>query len=379
MPKPGADADQTEKDTYDKIQKQRNEVSALTRDGIEVVPKISVTFRVDTMPAEGDQQPGSRFGYRIGTSTIDKKNEAKDKEAIYKAITGEGINPNAPTETPRHRVAWNHLPILLAVDVWREYVAKFTLDELFTATQEVPPSLPAWPQPTDEEVAKLTEAVQVGAKQEPLQDAFESILRELNKIIATWLDPLESKKTNEDQKPKTESYSTPGAAEPSKKTGLQVINEMVKARLTLPYVEELDSTGHRTGIPRESFEYQLLSDRGLKVLSASISNPRVDDFMEKQLISQWTASWLNNAKAERDRIDRKRGFVEIQAQEQGMNEYVHALARYIIKLRPSRIKETIKALLTYTRLMIVRNNQLRQRMSTEREEIEEILQAMENI
>jgi hypothetical protein len=379
MPKPGADADHTEKDLYDRIQKQRMEVSALTRDGIEVVPKISVTFRVDTMPPEGNQQSGSRFGYRSGTGKIDRENEEKDKTAIYNAITGEGINPNAPTETPRHRVAWNHLPILLAVDVWREYVAKFTLDELFTAIQAAPPSAPALPQPTEEEIAKLREAVHVGAKQEPLQDAFESILRELNKIIAAWFDPHERKKTNEEQKPKTESYSAPSAAEGSKKTGLQVINEMVKARLTLCYVEILDATGHRTGKTKESFEYRLLSKRGLKVLSASISNPRVDDFMEKQLISQWTASWLNNAKAERDRIDRKRGFVEIQAQEQAMNEYVHALARHIIKLKPNRIKETIKTLLAYTRLMIVRNNRLQQRMSTEREEMEEILQAMENI
>jgi hypothetical protein len=378
MPKPGADADQTEKDKYDKLQKQRMEVSSLTRDGIEVVPKISVTFRVDTMPAEGDQQPGSRFGYRTGTSTKDKENEARDKEAIYKAITGEGINPNAPAETPRHRVAWNHLPILLAVDVWREYVAKFTLDELFTATQDVPPPPSALPQPTDEEIGQLNEPVQVGAKQDPLQDFFESILRELNKIIATWLDSLEGKKTKDDEKSKAESFFVPKADEPSKKTALQVINEMVKARLTLAYVQELDSIGQRTGKLKESFEHKLLTKRGLKVLNASISNPRVDDFMEKQLISQWTASWLNNAKAERDRIDRQRGFVEIQAQEQGMNEYIHALARHIMRFRPTGIKETIRALLIYTRLMIVRNDRLQKRMSTEREEMEEILQWVEN-
>jgi hypothetical protein len=380
IPKPDANADQTEKDKYDKIQKRRMEVSALTRDGIEVVPKISITFRVDTMPAEGDQQPGSRFGYRTGTSKKDKENETKDKDAIYKAITGEGIKPNIPTEMPRHRVAWNHLPILLAVDVWREYVAKFTLDELFTATQEVPPSPPVLPQPTDEEIGYLNEPIQVGPKQESFQERYASTLHNLNERITLWLDNLEGKKTKKVETPKAESFSPLKAGEASKKTALQVINDMVKARLTMPEVEEIDPTGRRLPDkkPGSSYEYRLLSARGLKVISVSISNPRVNEVVEKQRISQWAASWLSNAKAERDRIERQRGFVEIQGQEQSANKYAHALAFHIMKQRPHSIKDTVKALLMRTRLIIVRNDQLQRRMSTERQDLEDILQWMEN-
>ena len=40
-------------------------VSALTRDGIEVIPSVSITFRVDTGFPK-DNEPGSRFGYRVG-------------------------------------------------------------------------------------------------------------------------------------------------------------------------------------------------------------------------------------------------------------------------------------------------------------------------
>jgi hypothetical protein len=354
------------------------EVSALTRDGIEVVPKISVTFRVDTAPAEGDQRLGSRFGYRTGTSKKDTENEKKDKDAIYKAIIGEGINPNVPADTPRHRVAWNQLPMLLAVDVWREYVAKFTLDELFTATQEVPPAPPVLPQPTEEEINHLSEPIQVGPKQETLQETFASILHELNKRITKWADSLEAKKMKKDDKPKADTPPPPKASEVPLKTALQVINDMVKARLTLPEVEDMDDTGHRGQGTKLSNEYQLLSKRGLKVIGVTISNPRVAEIIEKQLIGQWAASWLSNAKAERDRIERQRGFVEIQGHEHGANEYVHALARHIMKQRPDSIKDTTKALLMRTRLIIVRNNQLQRRMSTERQDLEDILQWVEN-
>ena len=121
---------------FHQIQERRKEVSALTRDGIEVIPNISVMFKVDTgSPREGE--PGSRFGYRTGIRKKDKENEKSDKEAIRKAILGEGVNPNEQADSPRHRVAWNQLPALLAVDVWREYVSKFTLDELFKPEQLV--------------------------------------------------------------------------------------------------------------------------------------------------------------------------------------------------------------------------------------------------
>ena len=110
-------------DEYSQIQKRRMEVSAWTRDGIEVVPNISVAFKIDAIPAK-DEEEGSRFGF--------------DAEAVRKAITGEGINPGAPSDTPRHRVAWNQLPARIAADLWREYLSKFTLAELFEASQPGP-------------------------------------------------------------------------------------------------------------------------------------------------------------------------------------------------------------------------------------------------
>ena len=79
--------DQTDEE-YHHIQDRRKQVSALTRDGIEIIPNVSVSFRVDTgFPKEG--QPGSRFGYRTGVTKKAKAEEQKDKEAIRKAILGK--------------------------------------------------------------------------------------------------------------------------------------------------------------------------------------------------------------------------------------------------------------------------------------------------
>ena len=81
------------KEQFDDIQKRRRQVSAHSRDGIELVPDISVTFRVNTgFPLTGE--PGSRFGYRTGTTPDAKLLQSQDQDVITRAILGEGINPN---------------------------------------------------------------------------------------------------------------------------------------------------------------------------------------------------------------------------------------------------------------------------------------------
>src|SRR5678809_1308288 len=49
--------------------------------GIELVPDISVTFRVNTgFPLRGE--PGSRFGYRTGTTPDAKLLQSQDQDVI---------------------------------------------------------------------------------------------------------------------------------------------------------------------------------------------------------------------------------------------------------------------------------------------------------
>ena len=359
------------------IQDRRKQVSALTRDGIEVLPNISVSFRVDTgFPKDG--QPGSRFGFRFGITKKDKENERLDEEAIQKAILGEGINPNVSADSPRHRVAWNQLPALLAVDVWREYVAKFTLDELFKPDQLVLPPLPQIPEPVEEEIDPLTQRLELSPSQSPIQRNYISMLREINKLMdraIKWLDrtgPAETKKLMP-----ASTHSTHTRGEPQKKTALQVINEMVKARLTQPEVDVFNDQGVRLDETAPSPEYALLQKRGLKVLSVGVSNLRLNPIIENTVINKWSGTWLGTAKEESKQIERKRNIVEAAGQEQAIRQYAEKLSRDLIQKKPQGYQETLKTLIMRTRGIIIENEQLRQRMTEEQDVLEEIIKWME--
>jgi hypothetical protein len=368
---------QTEEE-FHQIQERRKEVSALTRDGIEVIPNISVMFKVDTgSPREGE--PGSRFGYRTGIRKKDKENEKNDKEAIRRAILGEGVNPNVPSESPRHRVAWNQLPALLAVDVWREYVSKFTLDELFKPEQLVPPLPPQPPQPTQEEIDSLSRPLQVGARRASMQDSFTKILHEINVLMHKTIQWLEGKKegTVRRQVPLPETSKFSEIKEPRKNTALQVINDMVKARLTQAEVDILDDTGTRGQGTISSPEYRLLQNRGLKVLSVGIGNLRLDPEIEETIKRGWSATWFLNAQAESEQIERRRNIIESAGQEKAIRQYADLLSRDLIQRKTSGVKETLKTLLMRTRTIISANDQLRRRMAAEQQELEDIIKWIE--
>ena len=365
---------------YEHVQDRRKQVSAWTRDGIEVVPTVSVSFRVDTgFPKEG--QPGSRFGYQIGITKKDKEKEAKDKEAIQKAILGEGINPNISSDSPRHRVAWNQLPALMAVDIWREYVAKFTLDELFKPEQLVPPPPPQIAESIEVDDDPLSQPIEVDAKRNAVQHGIISMLREINKLMDRAIKRLDHVKPAESKKPAPAlSPTTPVApvkAELQKKTALQVINEMVKARLTQAEVDVFDDHGVRTGEMASSPEFALLQKRGLKVLSAGVSNLRLNPTIEDTIINKWSGTWLNTAKEESKQIERKRNIIEAAGHEQAIRQYAEKLSMELLRKKPQGYQETLKTLIMRTRGLIIENEQLRQRMTEEQDVLEEIIKWME--
>lgn len=364
---------------YYQIQDRRKQVSALTRDGIEVVPNISVSFRIDTgFPKEG--QTGSRFGYRTGVTKLAKVQEEQDKEAIRKAILGEGINPNIEPSSPRHRVAWNQLPATLAVDIWREYVSKFTLDQLFAPDQPVPVSPVQSLQPTEDEIDLLSQPLQVGAGRERMQDSMTVMLREINKSMdrmIKWLERTDKENKNQKSTPVTPIHHTQDKTEPQKKTALQVINEMIKARLTQPEVDILDDNGVRGDGTIPSPEFRLLEERGLRVRDAGVISLHLNPQIEETIIKRWSATWLNNAKIEKDQIDRKRSIVESAGQEEAIRQYAEWLSNDLVKKKPVGVKETLKALLMSTRTIIFRKDQLRKLMPDGQEDLEEIIKWIE--
>jgi len=356
-----AKKEEQSEEEYVEIQKRRIQVSAWTRDGIEIVPNISVTFKIEAESAKGDD-PGSRFGF--------------DPEAVRKAITGEGINPAAPSDAPRRRVAWNQLPALIAADLWREYLAKYTLAELFQASQPGPRPRPPAPPPKLVATQAMDQSVMSSSNLEIfLTDALKSV----NYWLARWADKCEfsGEKTVKSTTPPSKTASPPEKEEPKLETALQVINRMIKARMTEAEVGMMDDSGQPGTGMLPSPEFELLRQRGIKVVAASVSNLRFPPNIEDQLVRQWSTTWLENAKAERDRIDRQRGFIELNGQVDAELKYAYSLSKNLLKHQPSKPKDTLKTLILRSRDELVSDDRLHRRGSTEREELENLLQWVE--
>jgi hypothetical protein len=276
-------------------------------------------------------------------------------------------------------VAWNELPAALAVDVWREYAAKFTLDQLFQPTQDVPPSAQPVPQPTEEEIDPLSQPIQVSGTRDNMQDGMARMVREMNLMMSRAINFLEGNKQGKGRRNVTPSFPTQMSVkkEIQKKTALQVINEMVQARLTQEEVDVLDDHGKRGQGKIPSAEYQLLQERGLKVLKVGISGLRFDPEIESTIIKRWSATWLLNAKMESEQVERKRNLAEIHGSEKAIRQYADFLSKDLIQKKPVGIKETLKTLLLRTRQLIMNNHPLRQRMTDEQQDLENIIRWIE--
>lgn len=201
-------------DIYKDRQNRRYETSGLTRDGVEVVPWISVRFKLNSRPGEGK----TYFGY--------------SPQAVWRAIARQGIDPNALPDSEGRHVDWDWLPVHLAVDLWREYLRKFTLDELFR-------------------FAESDDHRYMGGRH---QTAFDIIL------------------------------------------------EMIKNRMGEEEVPELGDSGKPTGGIVRSKEYEALQERGIKFLSVEIQHLHFPEEVEKKLVEQWNATWLQRAREESEEV-----------------------------------------------------------------------------
>ncbi len=92
---------------------RRLQTSGLTRDGVEVIPQITAIFRLRATPGEGN----TRFGY--------------NGDAVWRAISHQGVSADVAADSNGRNVAWDWLPVQMAADLWREYLRKYTFEELF--------------------------------------------------------------------------------------------------------------------------------------------------------------------------------------------------------------------------------------------------------
>ena len=113
------------------------------------------------------------------------------------------------------------------------------------------------------------------------------------------------------------------------------------------------------------------------MLSANIGSIRLNPVIEETLINRWSATWLNNARIEKEQIDRRKNIIELAGQEKAIRQYADLLSHDLIQRKPVGVKDTLKTLLLRTRTIIFKNDQLRRRMTNSQDDLEEILKWIE--
>lgn len=101
---------------------RRQQTSGWTRDGFEVSPTIGIKFRVMRLTnIKTDSGVTTRYGF--------------DPDHVRKAILYEPMELGR-TENKKDLMKWDELPVHLVVNLWREYVRKFKLEDLFTSKKD---------------------------------------------------------------------------------------------------------------------------------------------------------------------------------------------------------------------------------------------------
>jgi hypothetical protein len=295
-----------EEKEYEARQNRRKETGGLTRDGVEIVPNILAVAKTKSLAGQG----GTRFGF--------------NSKAVSLAITREGIVPNGLRNVP-----WYEIPAYLAVEVWREYLGKFTLTELFISPDE-----------------------ESGLKSKAGENADHHDLVSGNR------------------------------------TRFELILRMIKLRLTQAEVPQLDDYGRESNETQVSREYQILDEMGIQVIDVSISSPKFPRTVESQLVQQWLSTWLERAVAERDAIESRRTLAGEKGKESALLDFAEGVARNIgetlvdddgnvlpfdSQLRPN-LKASLEMLVSSTQQLLTRNTKLQQWLLNEETELNRLLE-----
>jgi regulator of protease activity HflC (stomatin/prohibitin superfamily) len=108
---------------YEERLKRRGDTQALTRNNIEVTAQITVTFKISPL----DSGSVMKFTY--------------DPEAIRRAVASRYVDLSLPPDAENRWREWDELPTRLAADLWREYMARFELDQLFILHKGLKPGI----------------------------------------------------------------------------------------------------------------------------------------------------------------------------------------------------------------------------------------------
>ncbi len=115
---PFADKGEDETDpAYDERQKRRFSTQGITRDGIEIVPRIGMKVSLDFV--RGKKEGNTNFPYNA--------------EAVRKLITFTPVDLIEESEQAIKKFGLTKLPLQLAADIWKECINRYTLEELFSS------------------------------------------------------------------------------------------------------------------------------------------------------------------------------------------------------------------------------------------------------
>jgi hypothetical protein len=276
---------------FESISKRKMETLGLTRDGIEVAATISMLFRIDP----GGADISKSFGY--------------NKENVYKAIT-KSITAGAAVDRP----VWNPILLKMAADVWRDYLRKFKLIELFEIPDDKTPD-----------------------------------------------DPMLS---SEERRKKN-------------KTRLQLIVGMLSARLSKPEVEEWDDFGVATGRKIPSPEFSQIKEMGYKVVNVNVKRLHFSQEVEDRLIGTWTTTWLKNARKESEQVLRERKLVDIAGEQEAILDFALTHARKVDRTDPKNMVEALLAFLHTTQGKLS-DSRLASNLTTEPDDIQKIITWLKN-
>ncbi len=309
---------------YESIQGRRWETSALTRDGIEILAAISVTYHIAAKENEGN----SRFGF--------------NQESAEKAIR-DSITRGADTSQP----VWSELPARMAVDVWREYVRKFRQDELFEIIKGRP------------ETALQLIAAMLAKRLKQAE------VEQLDDFGRPELKPLDVCKEVFNQHVRQNLYADMDSAK---------LNEFFAVSDFTGFYYYL--LGQKKGKIAEDFlkkansrEYKTLSDMGLEVQGVNLKRVMFAPEIEERTIAQWTTLWKKNAEKERDQVDRDRKLAEVAGQEEALKKYALEAAREFPTEPLSSKPEALYYLVHGTFSGVRRNSSLLKRINTEQREL----------
>lgn len=284
------------------------QTSGKTRDGIEVVPRIFAVCKLDTNLKRPDDPEFVRnermYPEWGGNPNMVASGFGFGDEAVRRAVIGVRVDRQRERDlsAEEKQRPWYQLPAYMAADLWREYLLKFSFQELFNPLDAHDPAYQdvRYAGRTALEVIGMMVASRLKEKYVDVIDAQGMLQRALS-------DDGESR-----------------------------LVELPNGRILR------DEDGEPVRIQRMlSREYILLQDRGIEVLYAPIRDYRFPARIEDQLVNDWLNTWQSRARAEREEIEALRSERQRLGTYEGQREFTVQVARAVERemSQPSRPRD----------------------------------------